>query len=216
MHDFVQGCSNSIANELELLLNHWYDAYIWSYVLDVMDLSSQQQGEGCSLVLERYAEVQGYPVPLHRGWGESGWGQSQDGSQSAGNERGWLPVWVEWLLLQCPCNQEAVYSSSAAGPVKMIKIDKSMYFGNRDDTPRHQITTQCTYMAKELWNRFWIMKLSQYLSRYSLGAQSGHWFNIKMLSYQYRNSHCGDQTILWPSYLHIGISYIGKATSLSF
>ena len=28
------------------------------------------------------------------------------------------------------------------------------------------------------------------------------WFNIKMPSYQYRNSRCGDKMILWPSYLH--------------
>ena len=35
-----------------------------------------------------------------------------------------------------------------------------------------------------------------------------------MSSYQYRKSHCGDKTILWPSYLHNGISYTGKMTSL--
>ena len=38
--------------------------------------------------------------------------------------------------------------------------------------------------------------------------------NIKMSSYQYRKSHCGDKTILRPSYLHNGISYTGKMTSL--
>ena len=42
----------------------------------------------------------------------------------------------------------------------------------------------------------------------------GTWFNIKMSSYQYRKSHCGDKTILRPSYLHNGISYTGKTTSL--
>ena len=42
----------------------------------------------------------------------------------------------------------------------------------------------------------------------------GPWFNIKMSSYQNRKSHCGDKTILQPSYLHNGISYIGKMTSL--
>ena len=31
-----------------------------------------------------------------------------------------------------------------------------------------------------------------------------------MSSYQYRKSHCGDKTILRPSYLHNGISYTGK------
>ena len=41
----------------------------------------------------------------------------------------------------------------------------------------------------------------------------GPWFNIKM-SYQYRNSHCGDKTILWPSYLHNGTSFTGKMTFL--
>ena len=43
---------------------------------------------------------------------------------------------------------------------------------------------------------------------------SGPWFNIKMSSYQYRKSHCGDKTILRPSYLHKGISYTGKMSSL--
>ena len=42
----------------------------------------------------------------------------------------------------------------------------------------------------------------------------GPWFNIKMSSYRYRKSHCGDKTILRPSYLHNGISYTGKMSSL--
>ena len=42
----------------------------------------------------------------------------------------------------------------------------------------------------------------------------GPWFNIKMLSYQYRKSHCGDKTVVRSSYLHNGISYTGKMTSL--
>ena len=43
---------------------------------------------------------------------------------------------------------------------------------------------------------------------------SGPWFNIKMSSYQYRKSHCGDKTVVRSSYLHKGICYIGKMTSL--
>ena len=35
-----------------------------------------------------------------------------------------------------------------------------------------------------------------------------------MTFYQYRKSHCGDKTILRPSYLHNRISYTGKITSL--
>ena len=45
-------------------------------------------------------------------------------------------------------------------------------------------------------------------------CRQGVWINIKMSSYQYRKSHCGDETILRPSYLHNGISYTGKTTSL--
>ena len=39
-------------------------------------------------------------------------------------------------------------------------------------------------------------------------------FNIKMTSYPYRKSHCGDKTIIRWSYLHNGIPYIGKMTYL--
>ena len=35
-----------------------------------------------------------------------------------------------------------------------------------------------------------------------------------MSSYQYRKSHCGDKTVVRSSYLHNGISYIGKMSSL--
>ena len=40
------------------------------------------------------------------------------------------------------------------------------------------------------------------------------WFNIKISSYRYRKSHCGDNTIVRLSYLHNGISYTGKMISL--
>ena len=60
------------------------------------------------------------------------------------------------------------------------------------------------------WLSYWIFR--------AIGAKgarkSGPWFNIKMSPYQYRKSHCGDKTILRPSYLHNGISYTGKTTSL--
>ena len=44
--------------------------------------------------------------------------------------------------------------------------------------------------------------------------RTGARFNIKMLSCQYRKSHCGDKTVVRSSYLHNGISYTGKTTSL--
>ena len=42
----------------------------------------------------------------------------------------------------------------------------------------------------------------------------GAWFNIKMSSYPYRKSHCGNKTFLRPSHRHNRISYTGKMTSL--
>ena len=48
----------------------------------------------------------------------------------------------------------------------------------------------------------------------SMPFRPGPRFNIKMSSYQCRKSHSGDETILRPSYLHNGISYTGKTTSL--
>ena len=44
--------------------------------------------------------------------------------------------------------------------------------------------------------------------------ETGVWFNIKMSSYQYRKSHCGDKTVVGSSNLRNGISYTGKITSL--
>ena len=41
-------------------------------------------------------------------------------------------------------------------------------------------------------------------------------FNIKMSSYQYRKSHCGDKTVVRSSYLHNGIFYTGKTTFLNW
>ena len=50
--------------------------------------------------------------------------------------------------------------------------------------------------------------------RFDCSLAPGPWFNITMSSYQYRKSHCGDKTILRPSYIHHGISYTGKTTYL--
>ena len=47
-----------------------------------------------------------------------------------------------------------------------------------------------------------------------LRKRAGPCFNIKMPSYQYRKSHCGDKTVVRSSYLHNGISYTGKMASL--
>ena len=85
------------------------------------------------------------------------------------------------------------------------------------------------YLTLRYWDQNIVVKLGQYHNCWCLdslhrqdinsyGAEcagsAGPWFNKKMSSYQYRKSHCGDKTILRPSYLHNGISYAGKMTSL--
>ena len=65
-------------------------------------------------------------------------------------------------------------------------------------------------MLSAKWHQF-----SSGLSVSTLLVQnSGPRFNIKMSSYQYRKSHCGDNTVVRSSYLHNGISYTGKMSSL--
>ena len=44
--------------------------------------------------------------------------------------------------------------------------------------------------------------------------RAGPRFNIKISSYLYRKAHCGDKTVVRSSYLHDGIYYTGKKTSL--
>ena len=80
------------------------------------------------------------------------------------------------------------------------------------------------YRSVREWGREWVVILLQLVSftsvKYEQGLwlnTSGPWFSKKMASYQYRKSgNCGDKTILRPSYmyLHNGISYTGKTTSL--
>ena len=68
--------------------------------------------------------------------------------------------------------------------------------------------SQCLYAISR------IIKDAYVGNRLVFVTSAGPWFNIKTSSYQYRKSHCGDKTILRPSYLHNGISYTGKMTSL--
>ena len=52
------------------------------------------------------------------------------------------------------------------------------------------------------------------LRKHIIFADSGPRFNIKISSNRYRKSHFGDKTVVRSSYLHNGISYTGKMTSL--
>ena len=65
------------------------------------------------------------------------------------------------------------------------------------------------------WARWQVIALNQLWPSWLTHLRiTWDWFNIKMSSNRYRKSHCGDKTILRPSYLHNGTSYTGKMTSL--
>ena len=59
---------------------------------------------------------------------------------------------------------------------------------------------------------FWPLTVTNLRGYWYTGP--GPRFNIKMSSYQHRKSHCGDKTVVRSSYLHNGISYTGKMSSL--
>ena len=59
-----------------------------------------------------------------------------------------------------------------------------------------------------------VMKTKRKYRNHLPWLTAGSWFNIKMSSYQYRNSHCGDKTVVRSSYLHNGIFCSCKMSSL--
>ena len=70
-----------------------------------------------------------------------------------------------------------------------------------------------TCIHRELWYKQ--NKAQQSITKLcGIFCKSGPQFNIKMTSYQYRKSHCGDKTILWTSFLHNGISYTVNSLKL--
>ena len=68
------------------------------------------------------------------------------------------------------------------------------------DTHRHPFTIEVPWCLKIFLSAIW---------RWYLGPDS-----MKRSSYKYRKSHCGDKMVVRSSYLHYGISYTGKMTSL--
>ena len=74
-----------------------------------------------------------------------------------------------------------------------------------------------SFILSFLWSPVSLSQLPLMPVQFTLAIVSvgtGPWFNIKMSSYQLWKSHCGGKMILRPSYLHNGISYTGKTTSL--
>ena len=65
-------------------------------------------------------------------------------------------------------------------------------------------------VTRPQWVNLKFVRLIHYWARDSPGPR----FNIKMSSYRYRKSHCGDKTVVRSSYLHNGISHTSKMSSL--
>ena len=65
------------------------------------------------------------------------------------------------------------------------------------------------YQIESNLNEIWTF-FTQMIAKYAPGP----WFSIKMSSYQYRKSHCGDKMVVRSSNLHNGIYYTGKMVSL--
>ena len=67
--------------------------------------------------------------------------------------------------------------------------------------------------AEIFWEKWKIyFNFLQFFNSAENRQEPGPQFNIKMTSYQYRKSHCGDKTVVRLSYLHKGISYTGKTS----
>ena len=74
-------------------------------------------------------------------------------------------------------------------------------------------TSLCVQEVTSLISSAWWVHMMTSWQR-DTSSITGPWFNIEMSSYQYRKSHCGDKTVVRSSYLHNGISYTGKMSSL--
>ena len=91
-------------------------------------------------------------------------------------------------------------SQSLNGSMKLFSAEAQMFCKNRVNTMTTNALAPC------------FIRPSAAII-FTMGDR-GTWFNIKMSSYQYRKSHCGDKTVIRSSYIHNGISYTGKMLSL--
>ena len=78
--------------------------------------------------------------------------------------------------------------------------------------PCHGVTEVPTYIVRDIFSI--IIHYYAPSEKELLPLRPRLRFNIKMPSFQYRKSHCGDKTVVRSSYLHNGISYTGKMSSL--
>ena len=126
--------------------------------------------------------------------------------------------WGWWFeTLSCPLWRHCNVSSGASFTLIWSWIANHTIVVYGMQWPIHAITSTAAYIHRRgsegMDEKLHTADLCG--CHYSLTPSTpGAWINIKMPSYQYRKSHCGDKTILRPSYLHNDISYTGKMPSL--
>ena len=109
----------------------------------------------------------------------------------------------------------SLYWNEPCGIFRMVETERTWwYWPNQDLLDREQLflvhwgvcRPGCSRNYWTHWSR-WLIPTGK--ETVQVRQTPGPWFSIKM-SYQYRKSHCGEKTVVRSSYLHNGISYIGK------
>ena len=98
----------------------------------------------------------------------------------------------------------------------------NMTWNQKTESPRQTSKRPfSTYNWVYLLGSYWYIALTLAIKLYDIsltifknGFRLGNRALIKMSSYQYRKSHCGNTKVVRSSYLHKGISYTGKMASL--
>ena len=117
-------------------------------------------------------------------------------------------------------------SGSQTHTPRHLQLSNSMLSDNRGTYVSRISTHIDTAPATNYNKQHWILIIMQQNCQITCCARQhtmdsvlkstklpGPWFNIKMSSYRYRKSHCGDKTVVRSSYLHNGICYTGKMSS---
>ena len=116
------------------------------------------------------------------------------------------------------------YVSSRAKNLNDWYMVHNLTYFETDDQLENQLNTFYIPLLYGVWGNvdvagFYHLKLPSFPLYWEVWQVvkflvSGPRFNIKMSSYQYRKSQCGDKTVVRSSYLHNGISYTGKISFL--
>ena len=123
----------------------------------------------------------------------------------------WPPLWQTNIFKDNLLNREiwiSIKHSLKFGPIGPIDKSSSLFqvmaWRRTSDKP----------LSGPMMAQFSDAYMLQWVDKICTRTPPGPWFNITMLPYQYRKSHCEDEAILRPSYLHSGIFPTGKTASL--